>query len=152
MSSTAMWTHGTSIVIETSESLFSIVRLGSGTDMQIKPGQKCWTHAAIPTPALLRGKRPKLLRVIVLFKTITAKLRELHLYDGSTLKHAFTNVASGGNLLIQNDFNTHKLPSPLEISFALGVSMRWDHMPATGTPQSQQAFIAAVGADFEIAD
>jgi len=151
MSLTAMWTHGNSIVVETPASFSSILRAGFGTDMMITAGQQAWTHAAIPTPAILRGKRPKLLRVIILFKTSSARLKEIHLFDSNNRIHE-KQTSQGGSLLVQGDFNTFALPSPREISFALGISMRWTHEIAGASAQPQQVFIAAVGADFEIAD
>ena len=58
--------------------------------------------------------------------------------------------------VIQDDINTVDFgDNTLEISYAVGISMHWhwgDSLPPPPSPQPRQVFIAAVGADFEIAD
>jgi len=164
MALTAMWIHGNSVIVERPESFSSISRFGFGTDMFIKPGEKAWIHAAIPTPTILRGKRPRLLRVIILWSngssaelpSINASFfGDLHLFDGKKRIHTVSpQVPLAGIHLTQDQTNTFVLPPPgLLISFALGISMQWGHgSPLHGDAPAQQVFIAALGADFEIAD
>ena len=80
MSLTAMWIHGSSVTIETPGSFSSISRIGFGTDTFLNVGQESWMHAAIPTPAVLLDRRPRLRRVIVLFSA-EGSMNELHIFD-----------------------------------------------------------------------
>jgi hypothetical protein len=151
MSLTAMWSHGNSVIVETPENLASDRRFGFGADMQIKVGKDCWIHASMPTPVILGGRRPKLVRVLILFTTGKpggAGLKELHIFDGNNRIHVHSQTAAGEHLTL-SDANIFALPS-LQLSFALGISMRWQHslfFPANAP--SQQIFIAALGADYE---
>ena len=54
-----------------------------------------------------------------------------------------------GEHLTQDVANTFEF-NPLEISFALGISMHWSADPVVFAPL--QVFIGAVGADFEFED
>jgi hypothetical protein len=162
MSLTAMWIHGNSVMVETPESFSSISRFGFGTDMFIKPGHSSWIHAAIPTPTVLRGKRPRLLRVIILYSNDSKTslptpaetfFMDLHLFDATKRIHTVSpQLLTGGIHLTQDQINTFTLPIPgLRLSFALGISMQWRHGTG-GDTAPQRLFIAALGADFEIAD
>lgn len=152
MSLTAMWVHGNAVIAESPENLAMNVHLGFGTDTQVLAGRDCWFHAPMPTPVILRGQRPKLVRVIILFRADVggARLQDVHLFDGSSRVVTF-DVIEGGDHLIQDETNTLTVSPPREISFGLGVSFRFEASTFGDNPP-QPVFIGAVGADWEFPD
>jgi hypothetical protein len=148
MALTAMWTHGTAVVAETPANLAKNDRLGFGADMRLRPDRECWCHVPMPTPVVLGDRRPKLLRVIILFRTDPgAFLLDVHLFDASTRTvQLHPNVT--GSHLTQDQSNTFQLNPSREFSFALGVSCRFFVGIAHPTPQT--VFVSAVGADWNV--
>jgi hypothetical protein len=144
---TAMWTHGHSFAVENPEHFTKVARFGFGLEVQLMPQREAWFHAPIPTPVFLIGHRPKLLRVLVLFKTNRgqARLEKVHLFDSDRRIRIFEERLISGNLLTPGKNNTFALSPPVVVGLALGVSIMFRQRRSSNTP----VFIASVGADFE---
>jgi hypothetical protein len=64
MAVTQMWVHGSTLTLEAhSEQFLGLVRFGTGTQLNVPRGISSWMHLAVPTPAVLRSIRARLLRV-----------------------------------------------------------------------------------------
>ena len=79
-------------------------------------------------------------------------MEELHIYDGTNRIHVFPEFSRAGIHLSMDADNTFAIPGRPEIFWAVGISMRWDHRGLSAGLPPNQVFIAAAGADFEIAD
>src|SRR5690349_20854118 len=112
MSTTAMWANGSAFVIESPQNLTSISRFGFGTDVLLNGGDtECWVHISIPTPVILRTRRPQLVRVSYLWTTSsTATLQDIHLCDGATRIFELSELGQSGQhhagIDDQNTFGT----------------------------------------------
>lgn len=151
MSLTAMWIHGSSVVVESPENLEGIVRYAFGTEARLKRDRECWFHASMPTPVIVSNKRPKLVRAIILFKSdSTARLTHVHIFDAHKRIFEITpSFPPEGDRLEMQGSNTFNMPN-LDVYFGLGISFKFK---ARHEEFSRfQTFISAVGADFEFQD
>lgn len=151
MGLTAMWTHGTALVVESTDSLARNGRFGWGADLLFKPGESSWLHCPLPTPVLLSShQRARLLRVFILFNTPqnAGSIRAVHVWDGSTKIHQVKDFIQGSHLGIDN-LSTFSLPAPREVFTGVCVSFAFTAAVGLGTEISPRLHVAAVGGDFE---
>jgi hypothetical protein len=115
-----------------------------------------WFHAALPTPAILDGTRPRLTRFFLLYHADQAWLRHVHLWDGARRLHGFdlTQVnATGTHQHEIDDLNTFRLDESRTIRFGLGISVQVEFQ--RGQLSNLQlgggeVLFSAAGADFEV--
>jgi len=149
----AMWVHGSSVQPQREGYFINREKVGSGAVFKSHntPGKGGeWFHFAIPTPVFIAGKKPKLKKVFVLYKTEgTARFMHLHIYDGEKKIHAEDGLKLSGSHSFRLDKeNSWTLPS-LSMKFGLGISVFIDFgYPATkGVPSIR---FSSAGADFEL--
>jgi len=147
------WTHGTAFQVEDPGLINITQRVGWGTSFQGKSGAFTWFHISIPTPTMLGDRHVSVEKIYVLHKVQGARIRNVHIYDGARKVHALDNLQSnthadyGGGIL---PANTWPLNPPLEISFALGVSLGVQYstnIDSAGGPPVE-ILLTAAGADF----
>jgi hypothetical protein len=144
MALTALWTHGNAVIPESPQLLTTLNRFGFGTEVKAQQGvSKMWFHVPMPSPIILNGARPKLVRVILLGKTdITSCIRRVHIFDGSNRVQDQSVLICGDNLNFSDRcvVNTNNQP----IFRGLGISMFVD-----ASTVALSYFFAAFGADWE---
>lgn len=144
----AYWVHGTAVQIEREGYFVTKQHAGFGAIFRTHGAE--WFHFAIPTPVIVDGTRSSLKKVFVLFKTEgTAKITNIHVYDGNAKIAAFDNIARDGDhsTVIDKDNSWLVAPSP-EIKFGLGISVNVNFGPPTKLGVPAIMFVTA-GADFE---
>jgi hypothetical protein len=117
----AMWIHGHSMQIEYPDRLASQWRAGFSITVEGKPGSSNWFHFAIPTPLIVNDVRLRADSIMLSFRTssVDAIVRDVHVYDGSTVIAAHNNI----KLTKENLFVRLMIPDRPEIWVALGVSI-----------------------------
>ncbi len=117
----ASWIHGHSMQIEYPDRLASQWRAGFSFTVEGKPGTSNWFHFAIPTPVIINDVRLRADSVMLSFRTssVDAIVRDVHVYDGSTVIAAHNNI----KLTKENLFVRLMIPDRPEIWVALGISI-----------------------------
>ncbi len=117
----ASWIHGHSMQIEYPDQLASQWRAGFSITVEGKPGTNNWFHFAIPTPVIINDVRLRADSVMLSFRTssVDAIVRDVHVYDGSTVIAAHNNI----KLTKENLFVRLMIPDRPEIWVALGISI-----------------------------
>ena len=161
-----MWVHGTAFQPE--EALGFSARRGWGGFFRGNPsafdGKQWagplsvthWFHAALPTPVILEGVRPRFTRLFLLYHADQAWLRQVHLWDGARRVHGFdlSGVnATGTHQHELDDLNTFRLDESRTLRFALGLSVQVEFQ--RGQLSNLQLgggeiLFTAAGADFEV--
>jgi len=101
------WVHGTALTVESPEKIVpGDQHFGWGTDLVIRSGEASWFHIPLPVPASVDDAPVYLNAAMLLFKTeANAELRQVHLYDGSSILQEFNGLRVSG------DFTPHVVPS-----------------------------------------
>jgi hypothetical protein len=163
-----MWAHGTAFQPE--ESLAFSARRGWGAFFRGNPSVfegasqrwlgpptvSHWFHAALPTPVILDGVRPRFTRFFLLYHGDQAWLRQVHLWDGARRLHGFdlSGVnATGTHQHEIDDLNTFRLDESKTVRFGLGISVQVEFQ--RGQLSNLQLgggeiLFSAAGADFEV--
>jgi hypothetical protein len=163
-----MWIHGTAFRPE--ESIGFEARRGWGAYFRGNPSifeaaKECWDgpqsvthwfHAALPTPVIQDGVRPRLTRFFLLYHADQAWLRTVHLWDGARRLHGFdlSGVnATGTHQHEIDDLNTFRLDESRTVRFGLGISVQVEFQ--RGQLSNLQLgggeiLFSAAGADFEV--
>ena len=163
-----MWVHGTAFQPE--ESVAFSARRGWGGFFRGNPSAydrlsqqwagpvsvTHWFHAALPTPVILDGVRPRFTRLFLLYHADQAWLRQVHLWDGARRVHGFdlSGVnATGTHQHELDDLNTFRLDESRTIRFALGVSVQVEFQRGQLSYLhlgGGEILFNAAGADFEV--
>ena len=163
-----MWVHGTAFQPE--EAVAYAARRGWGAFFRGNPSVfdaashhwagphsvTHWFHAAVPTPVILDGVRPRFTRLFLLYHADQAWLRQVHLWDGPRRVHGFdlSGVnATGTHQHELDDLNTFRLDESRTIRFALGISVQVEFQRgqlSTLHFGGGELLFSAVGADFEV--
>jgi hypothetical protein len=78
----AMWTHGVSVQVENPERLSFDRRYGFFARLRGKPFNSTWVHFAVPTPAIVDGKRLHASSVYLRYRTGPgASIGAVHVWD-----------------------------------------------------------------------
>ena len=119
----ASWIHGNGLTVESPENLNRIGHFGWGADMSVKPGKSSWFHISLPTPVIVSDVRSQLQRVFLLFDAQGGSIRNVHVYDGSSVIHEVNNILFEGEHRLQLDAkNTFNLPNPHTVVWGIGIS------------------------------
>jgi hypothetical protein len=96
----AMWTHGTSLQIETPNNFVSATPYGFYKALIGRSNTSSWVHFQIPTPLIVNDVRLKASSVLLNFKTSSssAQVKAVHVYDGDTRIATFGNLNLYGNV------------------------------------------------------
>ena len=163
-----MWVHGTAFRPE--EAVAFSARRGWGGFFRGNPSVydkqahhwegphsvSHWFHAAVPTPVILEGVRPRFTRLFLLYHADQAWLRQVHLWDGARRVHGFdlSGVnATGTHHHELDDLNTFRLDESHTLRFALGVSVQVEFQRgqlSTLQVGGGEILFTAAGADFEV--
>jgi hypothetical protein len=163
-----MWAHGTAFQPEESQAYAArrgwggffrgnpSVFDGASQSWLGPPSVSHWFHAALPTPVILDGVRPRFTRFFLLYHGDQAWLRQVHLWDGARRLHGFdlSGVnATGTHQHEIDDLNTFRLDESKTVRFGLGVSVQVEFQ--RGQLSNLQLgggeiLFSAAGADFEI--
>jgi hypothetical protein len=163
-----MWVHGTSLQPE--EPVAYSARRGWGGFFRGNPAVydklshqwagplsvTHWFHAAVPTPVILDGVRPRFTRLFLLYHADQAWLRQVHLWDGARRVHGFdlSGVnATGPHQHELDDLNTFRLDESRTIRFALGISVQVEFQRGQLSNLhlgGGEILFSAAGADFEV--
>jgi hypothetical protein len=163
-----MWIHGTTFQAE--ESVGFSARRGWGGFFRGNPSVfqaasqtwvgpasvTHWFHAALPTPVILDGVRPRFTRFFLLYHGDQAWLRQVHLWDGARRLHGFDLSlvnATGSHQHEIDDLNTFRLDESKTVRFGLGISVQVEFQ--RGQLSNLQlgggeVLFSAAGADFEV--
>ena len=161
------WIHGTAFVPE--ESVVYSARRGWGGFFRGNPSAfeatsqrwagppsvTHWFHAAVPTPVILDGVRPRFTRFFLLYHADQAWLRQVHLWDGARRLHGFdlSGVnATGSHQHEIDDLNTFRLDESKTVRFGLGISVQVEFQRGQLSNLrlgGGEILFSAAGADFE---
>jgi hypothetical protein len=120
-----MWIHGTSIQVEYTDRIGSIIRRGFHTHIECKPGLANWFHFAIPTPVIVSDGRLKIDSVMLMFKTGSADVavKSVHVYDGPN-KIASYDYDWAHALKGDHPFERFDVPGQPEVLWGIGISVQ----------------------------
>jgi hypothetical protein len=140
----AMWTHGTSLLVEVDANVESIRRYGFYTRVIGKPGTTNWYHFAIPTAVIVSNKRLSFARAMLRFATggANAVVRDVHVFDGSARIIAHQNV----NLSGSQSFAVFGVPHKPPVYWGAGISI--GVQTGTGTATQRRMDFISAGIDF----
>ncbi len=140
----ASWIHGTSIQVELPDQLESIRRFGFFTRVVGRAGTNNWLHFAIPTPVIVDNDRKVVGPVILRFITggTNAVVRDVHIYDGSSLIAAHNGVNLSGTRLFEKFGVAHCPPAVFGLNVAIGVDF------VGGTANDRRIDFISAGCDF----
>jgi hypothetical protein len=140
----AMWTHGTSVLVEFPDRIQSIRRAGFFTRIVGKAGSDNWFHFAIPSPVIVDGRRLTVGPVILRFRTLGSQafVRDVHVWDGEgrLARH------NGVNLSGDHFFEPFGIPHCPPALWGLNISIGMEFTSGTATNRTVD-FISA-GCDF----
>lgn len=148
-----MWVHGTAAEVENPSALDSngVFRDGVGSHFFGRSESFNWFHIPIPTPVVIDGARPSLVKVFFLFKLDAGHIKHVDVWNGPFRVRQFDVKLGGNHLEDIDDKNSLAISPPLTISFglklALGVQFATLFDPDENA--KQDFLIAAAGADFE---
>lgn len=146
MNKQAFWVHGTAIQMEREG--YSISKQRAGYGAIFKTHGKEWFHFAIPTSVILDSINTELKKVFVLYKTTgTAKITNVHIYDGPKKIKSFDKIALSGDYSKKLDKNNTWGINLVHIKFGLGISVCVDFGPPSKIGVPAIRFTSA-GADF----
>jgi hypothetical protein len=120
----AMWTHGTSMVIEFPDNIARVWKAGFYMEVEGKPNTNNWLHFPIPTTVIVDDKRLRVGSVMLLCETLSpnAVIRNVHIYDGPDKIAAHDSLSISGNAgLVRFDVPTHP-PVNWGVGISVGVS------------------------------
>jgi len=144
----ASWVHGT--IVEAEFPVLSMIRKGWGTMFTGRPATRNWFHIPIPTPVILDDIRPPLIKVFVFYRARSARITNLHIYDGFRKVKSFDALAlSGDHSSVLDSFNNWAITPPLAISFGLGISVGVEFLEPTTTSAPVDMLFTTAGADFQ---
>jgi hypothetical protein len=151
----AMWIHGTAAAVEDPNGLIpnGIIREGVGTRFFAHSGSFNWFHMAIPTPVILDGARPKLVKVFVFYRLGSGRIKNVHIWDGPARVKEFNGLNLWGDHPGSIDAsNSWTISPPLTIKFGLGISIGIQFNTNIDTPDTVdklEFLTTTAGADFE---
>lgn len=140
----AMWTHGTSLLVEVDANVESIRRYGFFTRVIGKPNTTNWYHFAIPTAVIVSGRRLSFARAMLRFVTggTSAVVRDVHVFDGSARIIAHQSV----NLSGSQAFTVFGVPHKPPVYWGAGISI--GVQTGTGTATERRMDFISAGIDF----
>jgi hypothetical protein len=131
------------------------LREGSGSTWHGQASRANWFHVSIPTPVIVDGVRIRLVKVFVMFRcgdpdariatSAGANITDIHVWDGPNRIRTFSGFNLFGDHQTRFDSSTmHALPTPQELYFGLGISVRVRFSAA------HTVTFTAAGADFDV--
>ncbi len=117
----AMWTHGTSMVIEFPDNIARVWKAGFYMEVEGKPNTNNWLHFPIPTTVIVDDKRLRVGSVMLLCETLSpnAVIRNVHIYDGPDKIAAHDSLSISGNAgFVRFDVPTHPA-----VKWGVGISV-----------------------------
>jgi hypothetical protein len=143
-----MWVHGHSAEAQTPQDTRLILRTGSGTYIEQVTGGG-WFHFAIPTPSIIDGKRLRIDRVAVAFRTSGANafVASVDVFHGpwAFIKHGF-EIGPFGDHSGDDSLVVVSVPDQPEVSRPIGVTVRVEFRGTAGAPGAVEFY--GVSADF----
>lgn len=117
----AMWTHGTGVQIENPERLSFDRRYGFFARLRGNPFNSTWVHFAIPTPAVVDGKRLHASAVYLRYRTGPgASIGAVHVWDAERRRIA---AYDGLTLTSGSGFRTSGFIVPMRPPVYYGIGM-----------------------------
>jgi hypothetical protein len=140
----AMWTHGTSLLVEVEGNVESIMRYGFFTRVIGKANTTNWYHFAIPTPVIVSNTRLSFARAMLRFITggPSAVVRDVHVFDGSARLIAHQSVNVSGN----QPFAVFGVPHKPPVYWGSGISI--GVQTGSGTALQRRMDFISAGIDF----
>lgn len=146
MIKSASWTHGTSVQVETPQTVKSITRYAFFTRIVGKKGQGTWVHFAIPTPVIADGQRLRLESAMIRFRSASphACIAHFHVCDGEErfFMHDHINIAQDwGTPLHREVIRPERV-----LLWGIGISL---YLQFNGNTDAENTIeLAAAGGDF----
>ena len=116
----AMWVHGHSMQIESTDNVASVLRAGYGILIDGKPGTNNWFHFAVPTPVIIDDNRLRVSSVMLVLGTMSADavVNHVHVYDSEN------KIAEHNDVNLHGDvgFVRFEVPSGPEDAHGIGIS------------------------------
>jgi hypothetical protein len=167
MAVTRMWVHGNAVTVEPQDpdtierqNISSLARKSLSTSTS---SRGCISR--VPTPAILRGVRARLLRVFFLYaveqqsvsptvpQPAGGRFVELRVFDGHREVQVFPNVnLSGSHFQHADALNTFNLSQPHEVNVGITIGANFETSGTTRTdmpPPPVAVTVTTAGADFE---
>ncbi len=140
----AMWTHGTSLLVEVDGNVEFIRRYGFFTRVIGKANTTNWYHFAVPTAVIVSNGRLVFARAMLRFLTggPNAVVRDVHVYDGSARIIAHQSV----NLSGVQPFAVFGVPHKPFVYWGAGISI--GVRTGSGTAADRRIDFISAGIDF----
>jgi len=168
MAVTQMWVHGNAVTVEPQDpdTIDRQKHLEFGAKILVNINKFTWMHIPVPTPAILRGVRARLLRVFFFYaveqqlvsptmpQPTGGRFVELRVFDGHREVQVFPNLnLSGSHFEHADALNTFNLSQPHEVNVGITISANFETSGTTTTDIPQLPPVAVTvttaGADFE---
>jgi hypothetical protein len=139
----AMWTHGTSMVIEWPDGINSIWKAGFYMEVEGKANTNNWFHFAIPTTVIVDNRRLQVGSVMLLCETLSsnAVIRNVHIYDGPDKIAVHDGLSISGNA----GFLRFDVPNHPAVKWGIGISVG---VFFGGSSESRLMRFKSAGCDF----
>jgi len=145
----ASWVHGNTLTVESPENLARVGHFGWGVDMETISFKETWIHIPLPTPVIVADRRTNLLRVFLLFSSDGGRIKNVHVYDGSSIIQEFNDLfLEGEHLGALNIQNTFNLAHPHTVVWGVGISFFYAGGGGFEGGHGGHLIVGAAGGDF----
>lgn len=148
----ASWIHGNALTVENPGNLDRVGYFGWGADMSVKPGQSCWFHIPLATPVIVGDVRAKVQRLFLMFHTTEGSIRNVHIYDGSSIVEEMNGLMLEGEHRISLDSeNTFNLRRPHTAVYGIGISFFFiANIGFDAAIPASRLIVSSAGGDFYV--